>query len=214
MRSFLRTLLLSAGAMLAVPGWCAEDIGTVLMRSQLMQLEALRPGEIDAADPRVQLIATSLERVLTIVQTPPDVQLIVVEGSPLVAVCLMGRVIVANAVLANLSEAERTFVLAHEVGHIAYNHWGQLGELYRTHIPGEVVQERTDAVAGILGREASALSHRHEFEADAFALRLLKRLGDPDDTPIVLFQQHLPLVKGTATHPGTYQRISQLQELR
>lgn len=214
MRAFLRTLLLAAGAAFGTPGWCAEDIGAVLQRSQQMQLESLIGGTVDAGDPRVQLIASSLDRVLSMVQTPPNVQLLVVEGSPLVAVCLMGRVIAANVVLADLTEAERTFILAHEVGHIAYNHWGQLGELYREHIPGAVVPEKTNAVAGILGREASALAHRHEYEADAFALRLLKRLGEPEDTPIVLFQQHLPLVMGTATHPGTSQRVAQMRGLR
>jgi Zn-dependent protease with chaperone function len=77
-----------------------------------------------------------------------------------------------------------------------------------------VVPATTDPVAGVLGREASALSHRQEFEADAFALRLLRRMGEPDDTPIVLFQQHLPLVKATATHPGSYERLARLQAVR
>jgi Zn-dependent protease with chaperone function len=112
-----------------------------------------------------------------------------------------------------MSEAERTFILGHELGHVALGHWAKLGELYQHHIPGDVVPEKTDPVAAELGRDASALAHQQEFEADAFALRLLRRMGEPDDTPTVLFLQHLPLVRPTATHPGTYQRLAHMREL-
>jgi Zn-dependent protease with chaperone function len=77
----------------------------------------------------------------------------------------------------------------------------------------EVRPDTTDPVAGILGRAASELSHRHEYEADAFALRLLRRLGESDDTPVVLFTEHLPMVKATATHPGTHQRLAHLRRV-
>ena len=65
---------------------------------------------------------------------------------------------------------------------------------------------------GPLGRDASAQAHQHEFEADAFALRLIRRMGQPDDTPVVLFQ-HLPPVKASATHPSSSQRLVQLRTL-
>jgi Zn-dependent protease with chaperone function len=191
----------------------AENILQVLQRSQQMQLDALRRLEVDPAEPKARIIQASFEEVLGHLVISQDVPLIVVRG-PLLAVCLMGRIVAANETLADLTESERQFILAHELGHVAHAHWAQLSELYLQHIPGEVVQEKTDAIASVLGREASSLAHQHEYEADAFALRLLRRIGAPEETPIVLFQQHLPMVKTTATHPGTAQRVAHLRELR
>jgi len=213
--SFARTLLLAFIALAAglAPKARAESITQVLERSQQIQFDALRQMAVDDQDPKVRVVRASFEKVLGHLVMAQDVPLLVVRG-PLLAVCLMGRIVVANETLADLSDSEREFVLAHELGHVAHGHWAQLGELYLQHIPGEVVKEHTDAVAGVLGREASLLAHQHEYEADAFAMRLLRRIGAPDDTPIVLFQQHLPMVKATATHPGTAQRVAHLRELR
>lgn len=208
MRSLLFTLLTACSA----PAWCADDILAVLQHSQQMQLDALTEAQVDESDPRVQLVRQSFDRVVQAVDGPVDVRLIVIRG-PLLAVCLMGRVVAANVSLADLTEHERSFVLAHEVGHAMHHHWTALGQLYKQYIPGEVVQAQTDAVAGVLGREASELSYQHEYEADAFALRVIRRLGDPEDTPIQLFQ-HLPMVKATSTHPGTHQRVAHLRTLQ
>jgi Zn-dependent protease with chaperone function len=214
-RAWHRLLLATVIALtaLAVPRARAENITEVLERSQQMQLDALRAMVVDASDPKVRKVQASFDKVLGHLVIAQDVPLLVVRG-PLLAVCLMGRIVVANEQLADLGESEREFILAHELGHVAHAHWAQLTELYRQFVPGEVVREQTDAVAGMLGREASLLAHQHEYEADAFAWRLLQRIGAPEDTPIVLFQQHLPLVKATATHPGTAQRLAHLREVR
>lgn len=210
----MRAVLMALMACLASPAWSGEDILQVLHRSQQMQLTALEKLEVDPDSEEARRIRDSFERVLTVLRAPPgDVRLIVVRG-PLLAVCLMGKVVAANVSIADLTESERLFVLAHEVGHIQLGHWPQFGALYKQHIPGEVVPATTDPVAGVLGREASALSHQHEYEADAFALKLLRHMGEPDDTPIVLFTEHLPAVKATATHPGTHQRLAHLRTLR
>lgn len=217
MRAFLTTLVqtlaLTLAALTVTPARSGDDIRSVLLRSQQMQLDALMAQQVSDQDPRAEVIHASFDRVLNAVNVPSDIRLIVVR-TPLLAVCLMGRVVAVNVGVADLSEAERTFVLAHEVGHVAYSHWAQLGDLYQDYIPGTVSREHTDAVAAALGRDATQLMHRHEFEADAFAFRLLRRLGESDDTPVVLFQEHLPFVVNTATHPGTQQRIAQLRSLR
>lgn len=212
MRAFLMALAATAATLCTAPAWCAEDILAVLQRSQQLQLDALTEMEVDTASPESQRIHDSFDRALGTLNLRDDVRLIVVRG-PLLAVCLMGKVIAANVSLADLSEGERSFVLAHELGHVAHHHWSQFGALYQRHIPGEVVREKTDAVAGVLGREASALSHEQEFEADAFALQLIRRLGAPDDTPQALFR-HLPAIQATATHPGTQQRVAHLRLLQ
>lgn len=209
----MRATLMALMMICSAPAWCAEDIVDVLQRSQQMQLDALQAQEVDPGSAESQVVQRSFDKALLALNLrEPGVRLIVVR-SPLLAVCLMGRVVAVNVSVADLTESERLFILAHELGHIAHRHWAQLGALYKEHIPGEVRPDTTDPVAGILGREASELSHRHEYEADAFALRLLRRLGEPEDTPLVLFTEHLPMVKTTATHPGTHQRLAHLRRV-
>jgi hypothetical protein len=89
-------------------------------------------------------------------------------------------------------------------------HWLQTGALYKQFVPGEVVPQTTDPVANRLGRAASAQAHRHEFEADAFALQVLRSLGRPADDAIaaLLYQGMQP---DSATHPGTRRRMASLR---
>jgi len=207
----MRAILMAAAMALSTPA-SAEDILQVLERSQRMQLEALVQEELPADHPEAQVVRESFDKVLAAWHEPVRVRLVVVRG-PLLAVCLMGKIVAANVSLAEMSESERLFVLAHELGHVVRHHWDDVGALYKSYIPGEVVQEKTDPISGALGRDASAQAHQHEFEADAFALRLIRRMGQPDDTPVVLFQ-HLPPVKASATHPSSSQRLVQLRTLK
>lgn len=212
----MRSALLRSAAVALVlccsaAAWSAESILDVLERSQQKQLDALDEQAVPADSAEAQVLQASFDRLLGIVTPGVPVRLVVVHG-PLLAVCLMGKVVVANVSVAEMSESEREFVLAHELGHIAHGHWAQLGRLYQRYIPDEVVQEKTDAIAGELGRDASALAHDQEYEADAFALRLLRHMGQPSDTAQMLFHR-LPLVRATPTHPGTQERLAHLQEV-
>lgn len=193
----------------AAPAWCGETILQVLDRSQRQQLAAL--AVVDPASPEVRTIQHSLDRLLARTSLPVPVSLQVVRGSQ-VAECLLGRVIVVNISVADMSEGERLFVLAHEMGHVAHGHWAAMGQLFQKHIPDEVVQEKTDAVARVLGREASYLAHQQEYAADAFAWRLLAQLGESHEIAFELFR-HLPTVNDTATHPGTRKRVAHLRML-
>jgi predicted Zn-dependent protease len=136
-------------------------------------------------------------------------ELRVIEGNT-VADAMQGRIVMANASLAGLGEGERLFILAHELGHIALGHWAQTQQVYLKWVPGAVTQERTDAIADQLGREASNLSHRQEFEADAFALQTLHTLGRTQQDALSAFVQ-LGNRGGTATHPSTGQRLASLR---
>jgi predicted Zn-dependent protease len=64
-------------------------------------------------------------------------------------------------------QAEQVFILAHELGHVVQGHQAEMGAVFQKWVPGAVVQDHTDAVAPMLGREASGLAHRQEFSADA-----------------------------------------------
>lgn len=202
MRWFVLTFL---GAALTQPA-AADDIVDVLRRSQQMRLEAM---PLAADGPRVQAIRRSFEQLRAALPEDVAAELRVVSAGT-VAETLHGRVVVAHESLADMPEAARLFVLAHELGHVASQHWQQMGAVYRHWIPGEVKPETTDPVAGPLGREASATSHRQEYEADAYALQVLRRLGrSPQDAFAAFMQQGM--LQDTATHPGTRKRVASLR---
>ena len=212
MRAAVFTSSLVLSLLFAAPAWGAEGIKEVLDRSQQMQFDSLAARQVADDSRESQIVHGSFEHLLTKVGTPVAVKLLVVRG-PMLAVCLLGRVVVANASLADMSESERQFILAHELGHVSHGHWDQVSRLYQKYIPDEVVQQKTDAVAAPLGREASQLAHDQEYEADAFAHDVLRRMGQPADTAELLLHR-LPLVKRTATHPGTRERLAHIRSLQ
>ncbi|MCW5658389.1 MAG: hypothetical protein KIT60_11855 [Burkholderiaceae bacterium] len=184
----------------------ANDIIDVLHQSAQRRLDAMT---LAADGPRAQAVRESFERLRGMVAHDTVVELRVVTGAP-VAETLDGRVIVANESLADAPEGVRLFVLAHELGHVQQGHWRQVGDLYKRFVPGEVVQEATDRVAGPLGRAASQQAHRHEFEADAFALHALRKLGLTADEAFAALR-HQGMQQDTATHPATRKRLASLR---
>lgn len=197
--------LILLGLALAQPA-CAEDIVDVLRRSQQMRLDAM---PLAAEGPKVEILRRSFEQVRRALPEEVVAELRVV-GSGTVAETLHGHVVVVHESLADMPEGARLFVLAHELGHVASHHWQQMGAVYRHWIPGEVKPETTDPVAGALGHEASTASHRQEFEADAYAMRVLRTLGrGPQDAFSAFVQQGM--LQDTATHPGTRKRIASLR---
>ena len=184
----------------------ANDIIDVLHQSAQRRLEAM---PLAADGPRARAVREGFETLRRAVAPQVVVELRVVTGST-VAETLDGRVIVANESLADAPEGVRLFVLAHELGHVQQGHWRQVGDLYKRFVPGEVVPQTTEPVAGPLGRAASAQAHRHEFEADTFALQALRTLGRPaDDAQAAL--RHQGMQHDSATHPGTRKRLASLR---
>lgn len=185
----------------------AEDIVDVLRRSQQQRLEALSAADADGA--RTATVRRSFAALVAAEPALPPVDLRVITGA-VIAETVHGHIVLANESLAELPEDERLFVLAHELGHVMQQHWLQMALVYQKWVPGEVTPEVTDAVAGRLGREASVLAHRQEFEADAFALRLLRRTGHDPAAAFSAFL-HLGMTQDTATHPGTRKRVASLR---
>ena len=151
-----------------------EDIVDVLRRSQQQRLDAMPRAP---ANDRAKVVRSSFEKLCQALKPEMEIDLVVIAGAT-TAETLHGHIIVANESLADLPEGERIFILAHEIGHVVSDHWHQMGGLYRRWIPGEVTPSQTDPVAGSLGRDASGLAHRQEFEADAFALQALQQARD------------------------------------
>jgi Zn-dependent protease with chaperone function len=184
----------------------AEDIVDVLRRSQQQRLDAMA---VAAESSRSDAIRTSFERVREAFALDQTVDLRVTRDGPL-AETMHGHTIIADEALADMPEGERLFILAHEFGHVAGNHWAQLCEVYKRWVPGDVTPQTTDPVAGSLGRDASALSHSHELAADAAALDAMRRLGvAPEHALSALLRQGMQ--HDTATHPGTRKRVAALR---
>jgi Zn-dependent protease with chaperone function len=186
----------------------AEGIGEVLDRSQQQRLSGFAAADPQA--PGAARVRHSFERLVQATGLRQPVELRVVTGE-VVAETIQGRVIVANASLGDLDERARLFVLAHEIGHVQLAHWPKMTLLYQAWLPGELVQARADAVAALLGRDASALAHRQEFEADTFAMRTLQALGHaPGD--VVAAVAALGNHGDSPTHPGSSRRLAALRE--
>ena len=190
----------------------APDILRVLESSQQKQLDAMTLA--DAASPRARVVRESFDKLLAHLDAPglAKVELRVVRGD-VVGETLKGHIVVANIALADLPEGERIFVLAHELGHVVLDHWAQMGLLYARWVPGPVEQRHTDAIAAPLGRDGSALAYRQEFDADAFALGILRSMGLRDQDAFAAFMD-LGWRSDTATHPGTRKRLAALRARR
>jgi len=188
----------------------APEIVNVLHRSQQQRLDGMTPA--DASSARASKVQGSFAVLVRgLGALPATTELRVVRGE-LIAETLHGHVVVANEKLADLPEGERLFVLAHELGHVMLGHWEQMCQLYQKWVPGPVLQSHTDAVAGQLGREGSALAYQQEFEADAFGLRTLQALGLSENDVMAAFRD-LGMRHDTPTHPGTRRRVAALRAL-
>jgi Zn-dependent protease with chaperone function len=198
---------LACGAARGEDTGAAPGIVAVLHNSQQLRLDAMALADRDS--PRAQRLRESFDMLVRHLRTLPPVELRVARGE-VFAETLQGKVIVGNEALADLSEGERLFALAHELGHVMLGHWAQLGLLYQKWVPGAVRQEHTDAVAARLGADASALAHRQEFEADAFGLRTLRGLGRSEQDALAVFMR-LGVRHDTATHPSTRKRVAALR---
>jgi Zn-dependent protease with chaperone function len=208
----VRCLLTILIALLSSPARGADataaDIVAVLYRSQQVRLDAMPLAEASLRAVRVRDSFDALTRRLEISVT---VELRVIRGET-VAETLHGNVVVANEALGDLPESGRLFVLAHELGHVQLGHWSQMEQLYRKWVPGSVTQRQTDAIAVPLSRDASALAHRQEFEADAFGLRTLRALGLKEQDALAAFMD-LGARNDTATHPSTRKRFAMLRSI-
>lgn len=208
MRRITLTLAL-LGALLASTAR-AETITEVLERSQLSRLDGRVAAPADSE--RAARVCASFARLVALAPPAHPVELRVMQGG-VQAEAMLGRLLVVGEAVGDLPEGERLMLLSHEYGHLALDHWDRLVGLYRHHIPGEVRPDTTDPVAQALGRDGAELSHRQEFEADAFGFRLAQQLGVGLDEALSLLMRR-PAAGDTPTHPATRRRIAQLRMLQ
>jgi predicted Zn-dependent protease len=205
----LRPVLPALGLLMAA-GSQAVEIGEVLERSQQQRLDAGVPAAADSE--RARRIRESFDHLVQLAPTEHPVELRILQGG-LQAEAMLGRVLVVGESVGDLPEGERLMLLAHEYGHLSMGHWSALVGLYRQHIPGEVRPDTTDPVAGTLGAQGQQMSHRHEYEADAFGFALVRRLGIGLDEALSLLMRR-PVNFDSPTHPATRRRIAQLRSIQ
>jgi predicted Zn-dependent protease len=199
------------GLMAAMSAVRADDIVSVLERSQRLRLEQRVVAVPDSE--RTQRVRASLDRLLTHGKiAPQSVELRVMQGG-VQAEAMLGRLLVVGEAVGDLPESERLMLLAHELSHLTLGHWQALCTLYLKHIPGEVRPDTTDPVAGALGRDGHELSHQQEYEADAHGFALAHQLGTSLDDALSLLMRQ-PMMHDSATHPATRRRIAQFRMLQ
>ncbi len=210
MMKSIQQALVAAALCLAATSWVqAETIVNVLDRSQRMRLEAMHPA--DTATPQALKISASFDKVMQHMPPSHAVELRIVRGVGL-AEAMQGHIVAVHESVGDLPETVQLFILAHELGHIAHSHWSQMGLLFLKWVPGEVVPQNTNAVSSQLGRDASALTYNMEFEADAFAMGVLRRMGYTLDDVTSVFAC-LGMYRDSPTHPSSFKRIVALRAL-
>lgn len=206
----MRELGAILGLLAAVSSVHADDIVNVLERSQRLRLEQ-RVAAPDSE--RSRRVRASFDRLLTQSRTAADsVELRVMQGG-VQAEAMLGRLLVVGDAVGDLPEGERLLLLAHELSHLRLEHWQALCDVYRKHVPGDVRPDTTDPVSGVLGHDANALSHRHEYEADAHGFALARPLGATLDDALSLLMRQ-PMLGDSPTHPATRRRIAQFRMLQ
>jgi Zn-dependent protease with chaperone function len=188
----------------------SQGIVDVLQRSQQTRLNQRAPA--DPSSPESARVRASFARLLALAPQEGAVELVLVGGN-LYAEALFGRrSVAASEAVGALPEGERLLMLAHELGHLSLGHWGAMSNMYLRLIPGEVRPQTTDPVAAQLAEQGQALSHRHEFEADAYGFTLVYKLGFGVDNAFGLLTRQ-GVQSDAATHPGTRRRLAQLRAL-
>ncbi|MCW5657733.1 MAG: hypothetical protein KIT60_08515 [Burkholderiaceae bacterium] len=206
----MRKLGAILGLWVAMSPACADDIVSVLERSQRLRLEQ-RVAAPDSE--RSRRVRVTFDRLMTRSRLSPHaVELRVMQGG-VQAEAMLGRLLVVGDAVGDLPEGERLVLLAHELSHLSLEHWQALCAVYRKHVPGDVRPDTTDPVAGALSHDANALSHRHEYEADAHGFALARPLGATLDDALSLLMRQ-PMLGDSPTHPATRRRIAQFRMLQ
>ena len=157
-------------------------------------------------------------------------RLVLVDGGPLGAnaFALPGGTVVVTDQLIELApdDASLQGVLAHEIGHVENRHL--MRRLVSGTVVGAVVTLIAGDVSGVMVALPAALvnlsySRDMEREADAYAVRLLKRKGIPVE-PLADLLQRLQTAHGSGdasgwahylqTHPDTEDRIAAIRAAR
>lgn len=119
-----------------------------------------------------------------------------------------GETIVLSTRLARMNASQRFFIIAHELGHLQLAHHGAI----RSFVAGIVDRTRDEARARVqVHSNLSAISHRHEFDADAFAVRTMQGAGlDPEQAAWIF--DSIADSRDNHTHPSPVRRAASIRQ--
>lgn len=121
-----------------------------------------------------------------------------------------GETIVLSTRLSRMNPAQRFFIIAHELGHLQLGHHGAI----RSFVAGIVDKARDESRARAQMQSGLAgISHRHEFDADAFAVRTMGAAGLNAEEAAWIFDS-IGSDKDNATHPAATRRATAIRQER
>lgn len=120
-----------------------------------------------------------------------------------------GNTIVISSRLAARPAAQRFFIIAHEFAHVQLEHHGEVHSFVARLLDG--APDEGDARARVAG-PLTTLSHRHELQADAYAVRLMREAG-LDVTQAARLFEDIGSERDTSTHPSPMRRARAIRAL-
>ena len=159
-------------------------------------------------DPRAQLLQNEFSALLKAAGVTEPVKL-VVTTSDLIGQAFPGRVVAVNIQVAQVSKAQRTFILAHELGHVLMEHFGAVLLLLDKH----ETSSQTFVVDQAFVREnITPMSHLSEFAADEFAGKCLLKMNLSISDAAKFFEAYESSPEN-ASHPAMSERLKRLLAL-
>jgi len=181
-----------------------------LVDKLVSQLEASPAGctAVPERQPQRQVIEADITRFTRAVSLPDGVgfQVLDCEADGFVH---QGKTIVLSTRLARMNPQQRFFIIAHELGHVALGHHGAMRSFVARIVGDQPDESRARAR---LASGLAQISHQHEFDADAFAVRTMQAAGlDPEQAAWIF--DSIASDKDNATHPSARRRALAIRAL-
>jgi Zn-dependent protease with chaperone function len=181
-----------------------------LVDKLVSQIEASPAGcsAVAARHPQRQVIEADVARFTKAVEVPENVRFQVMDCEA-DGFVYQGQTIVLSTRLARMNPQQRFFIIAHEMGHVRLGHHGAMRSFVARIVsdhPDEKLA-RAQLVSGL-----SQISHQHELDADAFAVRAMESAGLQPEQAAWIFDS-IPSDKDNATHPSARRRAQAIRSM-
>ncbi|MEW6703735.1 MAG: M48 family metalloprotease [Pseudomonadota bacterium] len=178
------------------------------MDKLVSQIEASPAGctAVSPRHPQRQLVESDVARFMKTVGAPPEVRFEVMDCEA-DGFVYQGKTVVLSTRLARMNPAQRFFIIAHEMGHVRLAHHGAMRSFVARIVDQhpEETRARRQLVSSL-----SEISHGHEFDADAFAVRAMESAGlDPEQAAWIF--DSIGRDKDNATHPSARRRAQAIR---
>lgn len=190
------SLLAASGSLWANP----------LIEELVDQLEnsPARCTQVAPAAAQRQLVEADIATFSKAVPVPEGVSFTVMD-CPMDGFVYKGRTIVLSTRLSRLPQAQRVFILAHELAHYHLRHRAVMNTFVAGLVGTMQDQNAARAALSSAAPDFTRISHKAEFDADALAARLMAQAGFDPLEAARLFE-NIGEGKDNATHPGTGRR--------